>query len=88
MVRVSFLKIFTATYVLEGLVVVVEGGLIDDRFLAVSVEWARVFLSTVAWGLLLGSQNLSIVGLDHIFQIPRAAVGQFQCIFVENLVQR
>ena len=73
MVRVSFLKIFTATYVLEGLVVVVEGGLIDDRFLAVSVEWARVFLSTVAWGLLLGSQNLSIVGLDHIFHIPRAA---------------
>ena len=84
----SFLEIFTASYVLEGLVVVMEGALVDNRFLAVSVEWARVFPSTVARGLLLRSQNLSIVGLDHIFHVPRAAVGQFQCIFVENLVQR
>ena len=60
----------------------IEGGFVDNRFLAVSVEWARVFLSTVARGLLLRSQNLSIVGLDHIFHVPRAAVGQFQYTYI------
>ena len=59
----SFLKILTASYALEGFIVVLEGGLVDNRFLAVSVEWARVFLSTVTRGLLLGSQNCSIVGV-------------------------
>ena len=44
----AFFEVLTTPNVLEDFVVVVEGSFVDDGFLAVSLERARVFLSAVA----------------------------------------